>query len=853
MGDYEVHVDVPRFPLIGNGLSYTAARTSLVTHLPDDTDGLTSATVGLHHAAALDEFISYVPIQLPEFHDGSLIVQGDLGADWTFNAFAEDGSQLANTTTGPAPRVIANFEIPVGSQRVYVRAVEDSPIANGATDITIGTTIALPFGVNSPANQLPPGTSRTLPTKPDGSTVSGGFSSSFTAVNETQRFAFQAAAGDYDISVVPNGPGAETALLDWAVYVDGALWAWETGFNPASDDGQQISVSLPGIRSPQPIAEYDFDPNHNHEVVISVTSVSPQVADSTFEIHVDNLSTELPQFPERMKLDPTLLNPSETRQVSGNQWTRIHVPTGLSGPLDLHVQIAGEFDPGDIDYRYDLYSIAGDHIGSGSVTSDPPIGNGASFLLDVPGGNHYYLRASMTNDSSHLVNVTVTGQYLRNQPRGYAIPTSELSNESINALTRFKVDPAGLLDQTITPNRDGIVAGTFWVGESGLATFHAQLTNLDSHSVALYRIHEARTNEFRSFPGTLVDFTNGFSRTTGEYSLTTYLQAGAYALVIEQSDGSTPVTIHLDIPVRIEQIVLEPNEGSNEYPAMYARNAGRNSFGIIGDVSDPAGDALLPNSYRTSIFRSAAPGGAKGPLSVSMFRSDSSNDPVLPFVESEGTFYFGTSIFGFIGGDLTSESTGTDRYDYPVAAPGTSYYVAVDKTPVSSAPDPAEPAYIAFNYEVPVSGIPDWVVIEEEISLSPNNGETIFDVRIQNVGYAATSSTTSRFRYQGDGPNVWIEAELEERVIGARSFRDRSLEWNPLKPTDTADYFADFPVTLENELDETNNNAGRIMSSVNTAAPVISIGLTPGTAHRDGVAAADVFGRFVSEVLGVTG
>ena len=154
-----------------------------------------------------------------------------------------------------------------------------------------------------------------------------------------------------------------------------------------------------------------------------------------------------------------------------------------------------------------------------------------------------------------------------------------------------------------------------------------------------------------------------------------------------------------------------------------------------------------------------------------------------------------------------------------------------------------------FDFLTPVSGLPDLVI--EPLTLSPDSGQTFVGITVRNRGFASAPSTHSLFEttdHSSAGPYT-TEHIILENSLGPRTSRPRNLKWVPNSIQDTVAYTADDDELLD-ELREDNNVANDVISRVDATAPFLTLSLL--NASIDQNQAADVFGRYISKVPGVT-
>src|SRR5437870_5115954 len=109
-GKYKIEVDAPSFPALG-GVNpdpansdcdaYCQATHTDIAYIPPVAGG--PVPLGLHFVQSFSEFVGYFPVQLPDYHDGTLsvssppVVAGD--GLWDFDLFDAAGHPLPGGDT----------------------------------------------------------------------------------------------------------------------------------------------------------------------------------------------------------------------------------------------------------------------------------------------------------------------------------------------------------------------------------------------------------------------------------------------------------------------------------------------------------------------------------------------------------------------------------------------------------------------------------------------------------------------------------------------------------------------------------------------------------------------------------
>ena len=216
-------------------------------------------------AGSITQFVGYYPIQLPDYHDGTLLVetpsQPFRRGLWYLDLFDAAGRPIAGQVerliTGDfaSGHTVGTFPVPAGPETLYLRVGELTENAsNSSVDVT-AEQMKLERGFGPPPAILRSASVRTmLPTDPFGdgeiSSSSGG------------QFMFRALAGQLSVEVVPSRPRDDT--FRWGVYADTdgdlrfELLAWDQTTGSVNRN-TQTSLLLPETRQPIRMQEYAYD------------------------------------------------------------------------------------------------------------------------------------------------------------------------------------------------------------------------------------------------------------------------------------------------------------------------------------------------------------------------------------------------------------------------------------------------------------------------------------------------------------------------------------------------------------------------------------------------------------------
>ncbi|MEM7315868.1 MAG: hypothetical protein AAF497_22260, partial [Planctomycetota bacterium] len=362
-GDYRIEVDAENFPRIGDESSYSAARRSQVIQFPPNQSGLISTAVSLPYVEAIEDFVGVIPIQMPAYHDGTLQVEGDFAVSWNLALFDELGQRLIGTVEqGNFGRTLAQFQVPDGSRTVFLQVHELEEMFNPDANLLLYTTVNLPPGVTPPQTSVPGGNQRMLFTNPSGDTLTD-FQDAFSAANQSKRYGLTLPAGQSTISVMPDRTdGQNDVEIQWAVYVDGELWAWND--TRRGDSGNELTLSLPNNRTPFDRTDFDFDANMAHDVVLYVLSQTDPTNNGGLSIRVDSKS-DLPIQNGRMDFNPRGWIETIDEVMDGKSFKRINIPQGYED-MTLTVGANGTSVPSGTEIRYQLFKPNGELVASES-------------------------------------------------------------------------------------------------------------------------------------------------------------------------------------------------------------------------------------------------------------------------------------------------------------------------------------------------------------------------------------------------------------------------------------------------------------------------------------------------------
>ena len=262
-------------------------------------------------------------------------------------------------------------------------------------------------------------------------------------------------------------------------------------------------------------------------------------------------------------------------------------------------------------------------------------------------------------------------------------------------------------------------------------------------------------------------------------------------------------------------------------------------------------------SYRTKFYRVVAPAGTIGPMAAAAVNlqetwfNENGDARIRMWKPNAAGAYSplqvdtGLPLPSFDAVLNPPDDTFTQLKLKQVAQPFDEYFLALNRRDLASLTG------VGITFAVPVSGTPDLVV--DEIELSPNNGETRVEVTVHNQGYAPVLFTESLYSYT-DTTNpanpTTTQSLMEELPVAPLGTRSRILSWLPVRLTDTVSFEADHGDKVE-ELHEGNNTDQEILSSVDAHRPRAVIELENASQYdRSGNGGANdhVFGRYISGV-----
>ncbi|MCA9197526.1 MAG: hypothetical protein KDA87_08315 [Planctomycetales bacterium] len=884
LGRYRIHVDVmgntSDIPLIA--LSPAAA-------------GVATEPWTANDLALADRTIRYAAIQLPDQHDGTLqIVRRSGNGVFGVQVFNNQGQPLAETSNG-------QFAVPAGPQTVYARIQELVVPANvQSVTFDISTTIILPRDTTPLPNRQPNGNVTPI----DGNQFGDGTITDSLAGSRTGKlFSITAAPGPLRINVAPH----DNATLRWAVYVDGTLQTWD---QTTFDSGEAIADTLwseiyvPGRSGRLPLFDQKLGPTASASAALQneaeqsvfwtrdvpfdgavgtlsthyqnvVIYVEPVRSAGDFTISVDS-GNWLPMRSSELTLDlrngsvSRLTEPStffananvtgqiiDMDQVTGQQWTRFYLPDHAAAPK-LRISAMDVAGLGST-FHYSLFDTSGvlQLSGNGSI----PILGGGTYEINLPNG--------LPNGRAYLVQIqpTTAGVESLRLRASAVLPTDNVPatlNETITnpLFGSLALDPLG--DAQITS--PGLKTA-FWVGAAG--EVHVSATsNQIVDSIRIYRIERYVASEVQSIEDlVLVDHSvqsGQFASTT--LTLNTELDPGAYALEVV---GNGPMEISIDTPTPIvETITLDPNFGISSLPGLTVHDDNR-IFGAGGfaSVSTSGGKPhnLLPE-YRQALFQVTTGTGARGfgmadAVATDVGDAETFQRDDLAFFswwrngaaidQFERTFTLQTSTL-----NPTRDNNGVLKVNEATVSatsgigPHETLYLALNRANLNASVD------VSASFPVPFSGTPDLVVLP--IVLTPNHGETRVGINVTNIGYAPAFANASEYSVKDDSQNnpqlKWVTSTMQTATLGPFGSSLRLLEWDPITTTDEVKFEVDVNNTV-NELDEDNNVADEILSSVNQFAPeVVSFELA--NPDRDGMQGpqtdpqGNIWGRYIVNVAG---
>jgi len=656
--------------------------------------------------------------------------------------------------------------------------------------------------------------------------------------------------------------------LRWGVYVDGDLLAWDRTRMVGGDfDGStSTTLILPELRPPLDTPQYAYDRATYNDVVLYVEAVTTPAGSGDFAVFVDGAG-QLPMRSAELMVPSNVMWPSATLEftewLDGTDWVRLDVPQDVSGNVSLQVDLLGGFGDGTT-VHYDLYATDGSFVSSQSLASSQPTPGTVTFALTgTSAGGSYYLRTGMESNTHIGVRLTASAVLPKANISFYGVPpaTRSLLGEKIR---RQAMRPDGKLGGTVSQpfdqmNPSLLVSEAFWVGAPGIATFSMVLSNSTFPSLALYRGNAAyNEGENPIYSLDLVDYVNGADVVNGnEYHLTAYVEPGMYALKAFRASGTGVPFFSIDVPDFVPQeVVLNPNSGMSTEEQYFGIDATRDGFGRY--------ETNQFVSYRTTFFHVVTPGGTQaGVTAMATTEVDNSLVPgsYIPAAHENGTarivLYRLPESGGFYTGlasglhlDQPTPSVISVPFPSSVVYPFREFWVALNRDNLKE----THKIGVGFEFVVPQSGDPDLTVLP--LVLSPDHGQTRVDVTVANIGFASASFFNSRYHYSDTSKPSNAQppaADILELPMGPLSTRHRALEWPPQRPQDEVVYQADFRVGVIDgdieELDEGNNYAKDILSSVDPHAPTVTLAME--NPLMDGNSIEGIWGRYVAGVHGV--
>jgi hypothetical protein len=860
LGRYRVEVDAPNFPQLG-GISattvpsYVNALANQAAYLPQDGNAL---QLKLNYTDSFNEFVGMFPVQMPAFHTGTLSVTSS--SKWDFALFDSQGNALPGTETDGVT-TSATFTVPAGSRTVYLRVKEQAgtATANASAVITLAADTTLPAA--SPAATLPTTpVAVLLPVDPyadakatrddQGNILTDNrLHDSFAAAGQTKVYTFRApATRPVKFNVVPDVAGAMN--LQWAVYVNGTLRAWNlTRQSNGAFDAltTTLDLHLPAVTDPTPSDTAAFE-DLTSNVQVWVRSVgAPAAGRGGFTIEVDS-DTALPTvFPAGdLAFNPIQLpDPIIDRTILGNTFYRLAVPDHTTGGLTV------EATPnntgivfGSQQLRWELYGPGGQKLSSGVASTDVVTHKATFTMPEATNGMTYFLRLGVSGDATLTLDVKLRISMIKQFGNKPAATMPLLAGEVIR---RTSPPPSGIFTTyhtTILDNANPNVKESyaFWVQNGGVAHFDAFFNpgnNVNATDVALavYRM-TADSGEFATYQLQLVDYTNSFGMVDGRYSLDVYLDPGAYVLkAIRASIGFVSSHVNWRLPAYTpEEITLDPNAGSNA------------TLTNLLNIDDAEAAVNPLESFRTHFYRVVAPGAAQGEISATAINLATDD---FGFEDRNAFLSMWQADAGQPGGYRSfTNGAGTGMIDPPavnnttifpstVADAGEVFFLALNRNGLSSK------IGVGVTFDVPQSGVADYVV--DPIQLSPDNGQTKVTITVHNRGYAAAGVSNSLFAYTNTSALVTTttEAVLQQLPLGPLGSVTITLPWLPTRPADQVFFTADYDHKVT-EYREDNNDESVALSTVDAHRPTITLSLSD--AAMDGNPAANVWGRYISGV-----
>jgi hypothetical protein len=861
-GKYRIEVNTADFPLLGgqapgtlpineyrddafpNGnanlynppIPAVPAYTNQAAYIPADGG---TVELKLNYIETFRGFVGYFPVQLPNYHNGALTITSQAVSGipnvWRFDVFDAQGNPLPGASA-PVPLgqngafTVGNFTVPGGAQTVYLRVQEQGDL-DAFANLFVSATATPPLLVSPPPATLGPVPVSTLPTSPlgdalqtldhNGLAYDGRLHDALTSPGQSKTYEFQAPAGALTITVTPP---ASSALMRWGAYVNGNLVAWGA---PGFGAGDTTFV-LPSLRQPLESPDADYDTAPYQDVLLVVQGLGNTTGGFTVAVHGNAVlpvhekdladkpvgkpgkeqvtTPAMPMFNNALAIG-SLTGFSASIPTSALQWLRLSVPCGATGSLALQVD-PGTTPAGDI-VEYNLYDAAGLYVTSGSAPV--PTSQFVNFNLpEAAGGTSYYLRIGLRDFPDTSVNVTA-GINLPKTSLAAALPSPTIANFLNQPLVYPDMSPDGHSVFGIT----GSPLVPVWVGQGGQAHF-AMVPGLGQNMyLALYRASFDFNGEMvENFGLELVDYQN--MPVLNSYTIDAYVSPGLYVL---QVGGTASPSMYITLPAYlVEDLVLDPNTGTNNTPELRATDRG-------------AAETRILESFRTRFYHVVTPAGSLDGLTAHARNLTTEG----PFPENRnGTLFVWTQSTpgGFLQvpdflNDHLSDPNGLGYGNSqqavvmdPDATPLTDFWLSFRREAM------AGEAGVMADFTVPLSGDPDLVVTS--LNMLPDNGQTRVEVTVQNRGFAPAGENTARYEFSDatKQPDHLTTADLDEQTLGPFASRTRSYTWHPQSPADHVSYTTDFvpnnPKGIIEETDETNNSKMRTLSEVDANYPVVT-------------------------------
>ncbi|MBC8354746.1 MAG: SBBP repeat-containing protein [Planctomycetes bacterium] len=898
LGKYRLEIDAPNFAR----RVITNQTTDTVAYLDPVNGG--AVNINIDDIEDYPEFVGYYTIQVPDRHDGSLAVVSALSTTqnpWDFALFNEDGLPVTGSEqdlNGQVSQTTASFNLRPGPQTAYLR-VQESKVNNSEASIDVSTNLTIPFGELAPPATLPvflfPDI---LPTNPFGD---GSVDGTVSALNSTQAYTFPAPGGAMGVTVTPDA--AADAVLQWGVYVDGELQAWEQNLTGAAathevtlPGSQEVVVVVKSLNTPtngnfnltvdSGMQSSVCDPINLDELAANPTAPPRypytafpfnEPADRTASPHLQASSPTCSLAPiptQRLMINPLTGMGEFPEQVAlivtGLDWMTLKVPQGIDGVPFLSVS-PQTFTTTAQQVQLEVFNSDGELVQSTNASTNPPATSSVNFgLPNLSGSELYHVRVGTTNNATGPVLLNLSAS-IPKATSGKSIPDN-LIPDAENRFDRLdNLGPDGQFPggQAITFSQLASLNHSlaFWVGAAGTATFNANIgaipggTSSDEF-LALYRAdYDCAEITGCQLDLTLVDYLNETDGPSTNFLLESYVEPGLYVLESGRASGSgiSGLTVSFDLPdVTPERIVLDPNFGT--------------SYGVLQNVdratpinATNSSSATLATNYSTRFFAAESPVGSLNGttafgINLSCAPADADGDALV-------------SVWHGTNGQYSHFDSSTNLIDPPTAADDTNTVkqcddntenhptnpsLAVVQPLVNGEPlhaDPFDEFILAVHrndlstkigvqsmFVVPISGTPDLVV--ETLNMLPNDGETLVVVGVRNVGYAPSSFTTAQVEFT----NYNLPIEKNELPLGPFASRTQAFPWTPSEPEDHVKYTTDFAGKID-ELDEGNNSIDRQLKEVDAHFPSGQITLADDALR--GATPDGQWGRFVSGIPGL--